>query len=74
MRYPAAVAKTSVDVDREIVAKAASILGTTTLRDTIDAALHEVVDARRRLDLLDLLAEPDRFDHALALRAWGADE
>ena len=68
------VAKTSVEVDRDIAREAASILGTTTLRDTIDASLREIVNARRRLELVALLAEDGRFDFAAAERAWGADE
>ena len=33
------------------------------MRDTIDASLREVVDAKRRLELVALLAEPGRFEH-----------
>ncbi len=40
--YLYAVSKTSVDVDRDIAEQAAAILGTTTLRDTIDASLREI--------------------------------
>jgi hypothetical protein len=32
------------------------------------------VDAKRRLELIALLSEPDRFDFDVAERAWGADE
>lgn len=72
--YFEGVAKTSVDVDRDIARRAAAILGTTTLRDTIDASLREVVDARRRLELVALLSEPGRFDFDAIERAWAADE
>lgn len=72
-RYRTAVAKTSVNVDRDVAAEAAKILGTRTLRETIDASLREVVNAQRRLELLDLLAEPGRFDFAAAEEAWGGD-
>jgi Arc/MetJ family transcription regulator len=68
------MAKTSVEVDRDIVREAAEILGTTTLRDTIDASLREVVQARRRLELIALLAEEGRFDFEAAEQAWGANE
>ena len=54
--------KTSVEVDRDIAAQAADIFGTTTLRDTIDASLREIVNARRRLEVVALLAEEGRFD------------
>lgn len=68
------MAKTSVEVDRDIVREAAEILGTTTLRDTIDASLREVVHARRRVELIALLAEEGRFDFEAAEQAWGANE
>jgi Arc/MetJ family transcription regulator len=66
--------KTSVDVDRDIAAQAAAILGTDTLRDTINASLREVVDAKRRLELIALLSDPERYDFEAADAAWGADE
>ena len=65
--------KTSVIVDRDIADQAAAILGTETLRDTIDAALREIVNARCRLELVALLGEEGRFDFAAAERAWGGD-
>jgi Arc/MetJ family transcription regulator len=67
------MSKTSVIVDRDIAREAAEILGTTSLRDTIDAALREVVLAQRRLELVDLLSEEGRFDFEAAQRAWGGD-
>ena len=56
------MSKTSVEIDRDIADQAASILGTTTLRDTIDASLREIVNAKHRLGLVALLSEPGRFD------------
>ncbi|MDQ3469269.1 MAG: hypothetical protein M3487_05835 [Actinomycetota bacterium] len=53
-----------------ISAEAAAILGTATLRDTIDASLREIVDAKRRLELIAILSEPERFDFDTAERAW----
>ena len=67
------MSKTSVDVDQDIARQAAEILGTRTLRETIDAALREVVHAKRRLELIALLSEPGRFDFDDAERAWGGD-
>ena len=64
------VSKTSLEIDRDIAAQAADILGTATLRDTIDAALHEIVNARRRLELVALLSEPGRFDFDAIEGAW----
>jgi len=68
------VSKTSVEVDRDIAAQAATILGTTTLRDTIHASLVEIVNAKRRLELVALLSEEGRFDFDAAASAWGGDE
>jgi Arc/MetJ family transcription regulator len=66
------MAKTSVEVDQDIAREAAAILGTKTLRETIDAALREIVHAKRRLELVALLAEEGRFDFDAAAGAWGA--
>lgn len=71
------MAKTSVEVDPDILREAQLILGTTTLRSTINAALREIVLARRRLDLVTLLADSDRFAFDLVdgstQTAWGGD-
>ncbi len=72
-RYTLCMSKTSVIVDRDIARQAAEILGTTSLRDTIDASLREVVLAQRRLELVDLLSEEGRFDFDASKRAWGGD-
>lgn len=56
------MARALVVVNGELAMQAKAILGTTTLRATIGAALHEVVNAQRRLELIDLLSHPDRFD------------
>ena len=66
--------KTSVEVDRDIASQAADILGTTTLRDTIDASLREIVNAKRRLELIALLRDTDRYDLDSADDAWGGDD
>ena len=68
------MAKTSVDVDKDIAREAATILGTSTLRETIDAALREVVHAKRRLELVALFSQEGRFDFEAADKAWGADQ
>lgn len=65
--------KTSIEIDADIVREAAVVLGTTTLRATVDAALHEVVAAQRRLELVALLSEPGRFDFETVDRAWGGE-
>ena len=66
--------KTSLEIDHDIAAEAARILGTRTLRDTVDASLREIVDARRRLELIALLSEPGRYDFAALDDAWGGDD
>ncbi|MCP4963738.1 MAG: DUF2191 domain-containing protein [bacterium] len=68
------MSKTSVEIDRDIAEEAAVILGTTTLRETIDASLREIVNAKRRLELVALLAEPDRYDFDAANNAWGGED
>ncbi len=65
---------TSVEVDGDIAAQAAAILGTTTLRDTIDASLREIVNAKRRLELVALLRDSDRYDLDTVDNAWGGDD
>ena len=73
-RYTYPVAKTSVEIDKDIVRQAAEILGTKTLNDTIHAALQDVLHAKRRLELISLLAGAGRFDFELAEHAWGGDQ
>jgi Arc/MetJ family transcription regulator len=63
--------KTSVVIDRDIAEQAAAILGTETLRETIDASFHEVVNAKKRLELIELLSDTSRFDFSLIDQAWG---
>ena len=45
---------TTIDLDRDLVAAAREVLGTTTATDTVHAALAEVVRSRKRLALLEL--------------------
>jgi len=68
------MSKTSVEVDQDIAREAADILGTRTLRATIDAALREVVYARRRLELIALFSQDGRLDFDPAEQAWGSDD
>jgi Arc/MetJ family transcription regulator len=65
--------KTSLDIDRELARQAQSVLGTSTMRETVDAALREVVQVQKRLDLIGLLADDERFDFEDVERAWGGD-
>jgi Arc/MetJ family transcription regulator len=45
--------KTSLVIDREKVARVKRILGTTTLAETVDAALEDVINHERRMQLLE---------------------
>lgn len=42
------MSRTVIDLDDEALAEAARLLGTTTKKDTVNAALREVADRRRR--------------------------
>lgn len=53
--------------------QAAEILGTSTLSETVDAALREIVNRRHRLEVVALLGEEGRFDFEVVERAWGGD-
>jgi hypothetical protein len=68
------VTKTSVVIDRDIADQAAAILGTETLRDTINASFHEIVNAKKRLELIELLSDTNRFDFSGVDQAWGGRE
>ena len=73
LRYHLDVSKTSLEIDHDIAAEAARILGTKTLRDTVDASLREIVNARRRLELVALLSQPGRYDFDALDDAWGRE-
>jgi Arc/MetJ family transcription regulator len=48
--------KTTVDVDTKAAEEAAQILGTSTLKDTVNAALREVLAADRRRRLIERIS------------------
>ncbi len=65
--------KTSFEVDFTKVDAAKEILGTTTLTDTVDVALGEVIRLERRRRLVELLFAPHALaldDPAVMARAW----
>jgi Arc/MetJ family transcription regulator len=67
------MAKTLIDVDDSRLAAAGRVLGTKTKKDTVNAALAEVIAlAARRRDLARLSANglPDLGDPAVAAAAW----
>ncbi len=65
--------KTLVDIDDDLLAKAAAELGTTTKKDTVNAALAEVLRRRAALELMDFAREggfADLLDPEVMTRAW----
>jgi Arc/MetJ family transcription regulator len=62
------MARTVIDLDDELVASVARELGTSTKKDTVNAALREVMESRRRALALTRLrdaATEGAFDLAL---------
>ena len=64
---------TQIDLDPELLDQAASILGTTTKKATVNEALRRVVHAearRRHLEELAAGALPDLSDPDVMRKAW----
>jgi Arc/MetJ family transcription regulator len=69
----AVMAKTLIEIDEQYLAAAQRELGTTTKKDTVNAALREVVAlAARRRDLQRLTSRslPDLEDENVMRAAW----
>lgn len=67
------MAKTLIEIDEDYLAAAQRVLGTTTKKDTVNAALREVTAlAARRRDLQRLTAHglPDLDDEDVMRAAW----
>jgi Arc/MetJ family transcription regulator len=62
--------KTALNIDRDLVASAAEILGTTGTTATIDAALRSVVERAARERLLGRVRSLQPDDRAAILSAW----
>ena len=65
--------KTSFELDFAKVDRARQLLGTSTLTDTIDAALDEVIALEQRRQLVGLLynsSELDLDDETVMAKAW----
>ncbi|WP_420622556.1 hypothetical protein [Candidatus Poriferisodalis sp.] len=63
----------SDETDRDFASPADEIPQRARLWRAIDASTSELVDAKRRLELAELIAEPIRFDFAAAEEAWGGN-
>lgn len=65
--------KTLVDIDATLLADAAEVLGTRTKKDTVTAALTEIVNRARQLEHLERLRSgglPDLSDPEVMAQAW----
>jgi Arc/MetJ family transcription regulator len=67
------MSRTLIDVDDELLAEASRRLGTTTKKDTVNAALAEVVNLARVHEHIEWLASgglPDLADPEVMKDAW----
>lgn len=64
---------TTIDLDTDLVAAAADVLGTRRTTETVHAALEEVVAIRGRLRLLDFQPDLSLRDLAVARQGRLAD-
>lgn len=65
--------KTSVDIDEHLIAQAKVLLGTVSIKETIDSALREIVRRDVRRQEIRALAEMDGLDLSDAkvmAKAW----
>jgi Arc/MetJ family transcription regulator len=67
------VSKTLIDIDDDLLAQSQEILGTTTKKDTVNAALREVVRLKAVRELIEMGRAgvyDDLLDPEIAERAW----
>lgn len=65
--------KTTLEIDDEVIDQAKVVLGTKGIKDTVDAALHEVLayEARRReIERLRTMRGLDLDDPEVMAQAW----
>ena len=65
--------KTSVDIDDDLMKRASSVLGTSSIKATIDAALREVLRSEARRQEIKALSRMEGLDLAkkdVMARAW----
>jgi Arc/MetJ family transcription regulator len=68
-----AVRKTSLDIDEELLEKVRGILGTRTLKETVEEAFREIVREQARREEVEALASMDGMDlndPEIMARAW----
>ena len=46
--------RTNIEIDKDVLTEAQRLLGTATMRETVDVALREVVARQRRIGILGL--------------------
>ncbi|MFJ9551510.1 type II toxin-antitoxin system VapB family antitoxin [Streptomyces erythrochromogenes] len=51
------MSRTVIDLDDDALAEAAQLLGTTTKKDTVNAALREIADRRRRAAAIERMRQ-----------------
>jgi Arc/MetJ family transcription regulator len=68
------MAKTLVDIDDDLLEAAREVLGTSTKKDTVNAALREVLAAQERrraaTALFEWTSRHEPLDRDARLRAW----
>ena len=70
-----AARKTTVEIDEELFARVRSVLGTTTLRETVDEAFREVLRERARreeVEALSTMRGMDLDNAEIMATAWRA--
>lgn len=67
-----ATRKTTLEIDDEKLERAAELLGTTTLRETVERSLDAVIAAAARQWLIEYFSQPnDLADPEVMRQAWG---
>jgi len=67
-----ATRKTTLEIDDDKLERAAELLGTTTLKETIDRSFDAVIAAAARQWLIDYFSQPnDLGDPEVMRQAWG---
>ena len=65
--------KTSVEIDDRLITQARRVLGTSSIKETIDSALREIVRAEARRQEVQALSATDELDLAnenVMAKAW----